>query len=167
MKKILMTLLALLLFTGASFADGYMTQKIEIGQSGVSMKANAQGANAAINQAQNQVQSAQKEVKKTKVKKSKKEETSQIQNIKDTLTSILEKSYNIKTRAWREEVKETTLIRIKISTECTNDKYTNEYTILMYVRDLAKKSNYAVYDFGMYEKGYHFELIGPIENLEL
>ncbi len=107
------------------------------------------------------------EVKKPKVKKSKKEETSQIQNIKDTLTSILEKSYNIKTRAWREEVKETTLNRIRISTECTNDKYTNEYTILMYVRDLAKKSNYAVYDFGMDEKGYHFELIGPIENLEL
>ena len=111
--------------------------------------------------------STTEEVKKPKVKKSKKEETSQIQNIKDTLISILEKSYNIKTRAWREEVKETTLNRIKISTECTNDKYTNEYTILMYVRDLAKKSKYAVYDFGMDEKGYHFELIGPIENLEL
>lgn len=105
----------------------------------------------------------EKTKKTTSSKKKSKLDESVIPNIRDTVSSILDKSYNIKTKDWREEVTEKTVKSIKVSAVCTNDRFTNEYTIFMYVRDLAKKNKYAVYDFGMDDKGYHFELIGPFE----
>lgn len=70
-----------------------------------------------------------------------------------------------KPKEWSETVTDNTFKKIDVDVNHPQVvRSLHPFQVLMYVQDMAKKTNYAVYNFRFTDKGYAFTLIGPIEN---